>query len=154
MNLQESFWGCQAFIGCNLRNAVLLQWFRVRSWGRARIHKAVRTLGTRARDTAKKMWVQGFPLLDQWFSTFLMLWPFNTGCYVVVTPTMLLSSLSHDCKFCYFCDSYCNYMCFLMVLRDPGERVVQPPEGSRPTGWELPLFSRWWRKRTEGSSRN
>jgi hypothetical protein len=41
-----------------------------------------------------------YKVLKQWFSTFLVLWPFNTVHCVVVTPTIkLFSLLLHNCNF-------------------------------------------------------
>ena len=40
-----------------------------------------------------------FPSLDQWLSTFLMLWPFDTVPHVVLTPNHKVVLLLHGCNF-------------------------------------------------------
>jgi hypothetical protein len=62
-----------------------------------------------------------FLLTQQWFSTFLIPWPFNTVAHVMVTPPaiklfLLLTSYS-NISYCY--KSECNYLCFPMVFCDP-----------------------------------
>lgn len=72
--------------------------------------------------------------LDQLFSTFLMLRPFNT-IHVGVTTTI---KLFHCFFIIYVLD--CNIkICFLKVLGNPYERAIWPAMGMRPTGWESML---------------
>jgi hypothetical protein len=81
-----------------------------------------------------------FPL-EQWFSTFLMLWPCNSPVsHGVVTLTIKwFSLLLHICNLATVMNCNVKYLCFLVVLGDPCERAFQPP------GWEpLALESIWW----------
>lgn len=74
-----------------------------------------------------------FLLLEQWFSTLLKLWPFNTALRVVVAPTIQLSSLLlQNC--CFAVVMNCNVSSWY-----GGYLIYDPPRGSLPTGWEPAL---------------
>ena len=67
--------------------------------------------------------------LEQWFSTFLMLQPSHTIPHVVVTHNYgIILLLLHNCDFATVTIWYMVY--------NLSERVIQPSQGLRPTGWE------------------
>ena len=59
-------------------------------------------------------------ILEQWFSAFPTLRPFNTVPNVVVTPSVeLFLLLLHNCHFATAVNHNVNILCFMMVLGDP-----------------------------------
>jgi hypothetical protein len=78
-----------------------------------------------------------YDLLQQWFLTFLMLWPFNTVPHVVVTcPTIQLSLLLlYNCNFATVWNHNLNiwYAGWPYVTLGKGSL---DSTGVRPTGWE------------------
>ena len=57
-----------------------------------------------------------FIVLDQWFSTFLILRPFNTAPHVVVTPThKIFLFLLHNCNFATVMNHF-KHLIFLIGL--------------------------------------
>jgi hypothetical protein len=64
--------------------------------------------------------------LEQWFSTFLMLQPFNTAPHGVVTPPTIRLFLLRlrSCNFATVVSHNVNIYAFLLVLGDPCERVI------------------------------
>nr|BAC28255.1 unnamed protein product [Mus musculus] len=65
---------------------------------------------------------------DQWFSTSLMLWPFNTGPHVGDSqPKLIFLLLLHSCNFATVMSHNVN-VCLLMVLGDLCEKVVCDPQ--------------------------
>lgn len=64
-----------------------------------------------------------------------MLGPFKTVPYVVVTPAIKVFLLVlHHCNFVTVMNNKC--LCSSNCFRWPCQKVVWPPDGLRPTGWE------------------
>lgn len=85
------------------------------------------------------------PSLPHWYSAFLMLWTFNPF-HVVMTPTIKLSLLLHNCNFSTIVN--CNVNTWYT-----GYLICKSPKWLWPTG-RKPLFSwqaisSWWQLREE-----
>jgi hypothetical protein len=60
--------------------------------------------------------------LKEWFSTFLMLWPFNTVLHVVVTSNhKIISLLLHNCNFAVVINCNVNIWNIGYLIYDPQE---------------------------------
>lgn len=88
----------------------------------------------------KMFWLKVRLILEQLFSTFLILWPFKVVSQVVVSPIKVFSLLFHNCNVATIMNLNVISV-FLMVLGDSCWRVcIDSPRGSQQTDWE-PLFS-------------
>ena len=75
-------------------------------------------------------WVKAIKALIQWFSPFLMLWPFNSVPHVVSSSIVILLLLWIVEKISVFSNS---------LWQPLWNKSFNPKRGPWPSGWELPV---------------